>query len=140
MDDRPRGLTPRLASAVSAQGARGGGTTGLFGIGHAELVVLGLDQRTTATVLNGAAHRVTAHGEDLMPGQVLQLAGRSLLVEEVPNSGMICFEVHDYDERPPREPVDALQLTWADGCGRFPWDAGHDPGRWPQPRPGEYRA
>lgn len=117
-----------------------GYTTGLFGVGHAELVVLGLDQSTTATVLNGVAHRVTGHGEDLMPGQVMEIAGRSLLVEEVPNSGMIFYEVHDYYERPPWEPVDAVQLTWADARGRFPWDAGHDPGRWPQPRPGGYRA
>ena len=117
-----------------------GYTTGLFGIGHAELVVPGLDQDTTAKILNGVAHRVCGHGEDFMPGQVLQMAGRDLLVEEVPNSGMIFYEVHDYYQRPPWEPVEAYQLTWADARGRFPWDEGHDPGRWGQPRPGEYRA
>lgn len=126
-------LPPRLEGPF-------GYTTGMFGVGHAELVVLGLDQGTTAQVLNGAAHRVTGHGEDLMPGQLLQLAGRSVLVEEVFTSGMILYEVHDYYQRPPWEPVEAFQLTWADARGRFPWDAGHDPGRWPQARPGEYRA
>lgn len=119
---------------------RVGGLDGERPDGIAELVVPGLDQDTTATILNGVAHRVSGHGEDLLPGQVVQLAGRDLLVEEVPNSGMIFYEVHDYYQRPPWEPVEAYQLTWADARGRFPWDEGHEPGRWGQPRPGEYRA
>ncbi|MDO5663479.1 MAG: DUF4262 domain-containing protein [Brachybacterium sp.] len=117
-----------------------GYTTGLFGVGHAELVVVGLERRETAELLNDVAHGVLGHGGDLMPGEEVEVQGRRVLVEELPNSGMILFETHDFYQRPPWEPIDAVQLTWADEDGRFPWDEGHDPGPWGQARPGGYRA
>ena len=115
-------------------------TTGLFGAGHAELVVLGLGHEQAAALLNQVTHRVLDHGMDLTPGELLEVEGRSLLVEELHLSGMILFGTHDFYERPPWEPLPAHQLTWADEQGRFPWDDGHDPGTWWQPRPGQWRA
>lgn len=115
-------------------------TTGLFGVGHAELVVLGLDRAPSAALLNAATQRVILHGADLTPGEVIEESGRPfLLVEELRNSGMVLLESHNFYERPPWEPMPAYQLTWADSAGRFPWDAGHEPGPWLQARPDEYR-
>ncbi|PZU46798.1 MAG: DUF4262 domain-containing protein [Arsenicicoccus sp.] len=115
-------------------------TTGLFGVGHAELVVVGLDRSLSARMLNEAAHRVLSHGHELTPGEETELAGRHVLAEEVRHSGLVLLEAHNYFERPPWVPMAACQLTWADEQGRFPWDEGHRSGRWSQPRPGAYRA
>lgn len=115
-------------------------TTGLFGVGHAELVVVGLDRSLSARMLNEAAHLVLGHGHELIPGEEAGLAGRRVLVEEVRHSGLVLLEAHNYYERPHWVPMAACQLTWADEQGRFPWEEGHRPGRWGQPRPGTYRA
>lgn len=115
-------------------------TTGLFGAGHAELVVLGLPPREASAVLNGAAQRVLERGSDLAPGEQLDVAGRTVRVEELPMSGMVLLAAHDYYDRPPWEPIPASQLTWADAAGRFPEDEGHDPGRWRQPPASGWRA
>lgn len=115
-------------------------TTGLFGVGHPELVVLGLSPEPAAYLLNVLSHRVIEHGRDLTPGELIELEGPRLLVEEVPNPGMVLFEANGYYQRPLIASVPAYQLTWADPQGRFPWDEGHVPVPYPQPRPGRYRA
>lgn len=115
-------------------------TTGLFGAGHAELVVLGLSPEASALLLNRMAHRILGHGQDLMPGELVQVEKLRVLVEELDNSGLVLLNTHDYYDRPPWQPLPAYQLTWADEQGRFPWDEGHLPQPWPQARPGAYRA
>lgn len=126
-------LPPRLEQPF-------GYTTGLYGIGHPELVVIGLPQDVAMTLLNVVAHQVTGHRQDLIPGQLVPHIAPQVLVEEIPNPGMVVFQANNYYNRPVLASVPAYQLTWADPQGRFPWDEGHDAGAWGQPRPGAYRA
>lgn len=115
-------------------------TTGLFGVGHPELVVLGMSALPSMVLLNTLAQRVLREGDDLMPGELVELEGLKVFVEELPEPWMTTFETYHYYDRPPGAPLPTLQLTWADPQGRFPWDEGHRPVPWPQPRPGEFRA
>jgi hypothetical protein len=115
-------------------------TTGLYGIGHPELVLLGLPQDLSMALLNKVAHRVTGHHQDLVPGQLVPDLVPLVLPEEIPNPGMVVFQANNYYQRPLSASVPALQVTWADSEGRFPWDEGHVGGPWGQPRPGTYRA
>ncbi len=129
----PEGLPPRLDVPFCY-------TTGLYGVGHAELIVVGLAPVPSAVLLNEVARRVFEDGQDLVPGQLLEVDGLKVLAEELPEPWMTTFETFHYYDRPPRVPLETYQLTWADPQGRFPWDEGHVPVPWPQPRPGEYRA
>jgi hypothetical protein len=115
-------------------------TTGLFGVGHPELLVLGLARGPAARLLNVLAHRVIGHRGDLTPGELAEVEGLRVLVEELPNPGMVLFEANSYYDRPLFASVAAYQLTWPDSEGRYPWDAGHRPVPCLQPRPGDYRA
>ncbi|MFX0539821.1 DUF4262 domain-containing protein [Ornithinimicrobium sp. Y1847] len=115
-------------------------TTGLYGVGHPELLVFDLGQAEALVVLNSLTRQVIEGGKDLVHGQQLQVGSRQLFVEEVPNPGDIVFDANGFYERPPEVSVPVLQLTWADAEDRFPWDEGHQPGRWPQPRPGDFSA
>lgn len=116
-------------------------TIGLFGLGHPELLVLGLDFRTSGLLLNDVAARVRG-GEDLVAGQLLSFDGWShrTTVEEVPNPGEIVFAANRFYQRPPEASVPVLQLTYDDREGRFPWDDGYSTAAWLQPRPGEFQA
>lgn len=115
-------------------------TTGLFGVGHPELVVLGLAPSPAAHLLNVLAHRVIGHHGDLTPGELAVVDDLRVLVEEVPNPGMVLFEANGYYDRPLFASVPAYQLTWPDAEGRYPWDPGHRSVPCLQPRPGDYRA
>lgn len=115
-------------------------TTGLFGAGHPELVVVGLGEARSMLLLNAVAQGVLDDDRDLTPGQELIVDGVTVLVEELPDPGEVVLAANFFYQRPSEVSVPAYQLTWADSAGRFPWDAGHDPGAWPQPRPGELRA
>ncbi len=114
-------------------------TVGLFGIGHPELLVLGLPARTAGLVLNDLFGRVRS-GDDLVPGQLLTVAGwPRRVVEELPNPGDILLTADRFYRRPPEAPVPAYQLSYDDPDGRFPWEPGHaEPAL--QPRPGTFRA
>jgi hypothetical protein len=116
-------------------------TIGLFGMGHPELVVLGADQGTTAGLLNEVGRRVKA-GSDLVPGELLAFDEwpHRVTVEVVPNPGEILFGANRHYERPNEVSVPALQLTYDDVAGRFPWDDGYSNEPWVQPRPGTYSA
>lgn len=129
----PEGLPPRLGQPFCY-------TTGLYGVGHPELVVLGLPQDASLALLNTVAHQVTGHHQDLVPGQLVPHISLRVLVEEIPNPGMVVFHTNSYYDRPLWESAPAYQLTWTDLDGRFPWDRGHVGGPWGQPRPGTYRA
>lgn len=115
-------------------------TTGLYGVGHPELMVAGLGEMQSMTLLNALAHDILDNDGDLMPGQEVVVDGLTALVEELPNPGEVVLAANFFYARPPEFSVPAHQLTWADREGRFPWDEGHLAGSWWQPRPGELRA
>jgi len=116
-------------------------TVGLFGIGHPELAVVGMDSRTASAVLNDVSARVRA-GSDLVPGEVLTFDGwtHRVTVESVPNAGEIAFAANRFYQRPGEHSVPLLQLTYDDRNGRFPWENRYANAASVQPRPGEWRA
>jgi hypothetical protein len=118
-----------------------GYTVGLFGVGHPELVVVGLDHVQACGLLNKVAGMVFG-GRDLVAGEVItdDDGEEVLTVEVLPNPGEVLFSANRYYQRPDEFSVPAYQLTWAHTGGIFPWDP-----RWPcepqcQPRPGTWRA
>ena len=116
-------------------------TIGLFGIGHPELVVFGLAPHNAGPVLNDVGARVRA-GSVLVPGALVDFDdwAHSVTVEAVPNPGEILFSANAHYGRSPFASVPALQLTYDDVDGRFPWDADYRRPQWVQPRPGAFRA
>jgi hypothetical protein len=116
-------------------------TTGLFGIAHPELVVVGLRTSASSFVLNTAARRVL-DGERLVAGQELQMPqwDRRLFLESVPNPGEILFGANRHYQRPPEASVPALQLTYSDRRGAFPWEPTYTGSKRQQPRPGKWNA
>jgi hypothetical protein len=115
-------------------------TIGLFGLGHPELVVVGLDHREAHDLLGWAAALV-AGGRDLVAGEVLAWNdGGPVVVEELPNPGEVVLGANRYYQRPAEVSVPAYQLTWAHPGGGFPWDPGYSCGPGCQPRPGLWRA
>lgn len=116
-------------------------TVGLFGLGHAELVVVSVDPGTAAGLLNHLGERIYA-GENLIPGQLLTFDEwtHRVTVEELPNPGEIVFSANRHYQRPPEFSVPAYQLTSDDQHGRFPWEPGYADGPDVQPRPGTWRA
>jgi hypothetical protein len=118
-----------------------GYTTGLFGLGHPELVVVGLSQHTTHAVLTRAAELVL-DGRDLLPGEHLTWPDRpdGLVVEVLPNPGEVLFCANRFYQRPDEFSVPAYQLAWQHRDGTWPWDAAYPCGPGCQPRPGTWRA
>jgi hypothetical protein len=118
-----------------------GYTVGLFGLGHPELVVVGLDYELAHAVLTRMA-RLVIGGRNLVPGETFpDDEGRDILVvETLPNPGDILFSANRFYQRPDEFSVPALQLTWADDRGVFPWDPDSIVGVDRQPRPGTWRA
>ncbi len=114
-------------------------TVGLVGFGHPELLVFGLDRDTAAAVLNRTCAQIRA-GRDLIPGEELELDGWShrIVVEDVPDATRILLLANRFYDRPPGSPVAAVQLTYDDRRGRFPWDPGYGLAGWLQPRPGGF--
>lgn len=118
-----------------------GYTTGLFGLGHPELVVVGLGQDDTHAVLTRAAELVLG-GRDLLPGEHLSWPDRpdGLVVEVLPNPGEVLFCANRFYQRPDEFSVPAYQLAWQHRDGTWPWDAAYPCGPGCQPRPGSWRA
>ena len=118
-----------------------GYTIGLYGLGHPELVVVGLGGDGARGILGRAAGTV-AEGRDLLVGELLTWPdwdGR-LVVELLPNPGEVVLVANRFYERPAEYSVPAYQLTWALPAHGFPWegDGAVDPDL--QPRPGTWRA
>ena len=115
-------------------------TVGLFGLHHPELVTVGLSVETAAALLNHVARRVM-EGQDLIPGALLTFEEwqHSVVPEVLPNPGEVLFTANRYYRRPDHASVPALQLTYDDVTGRFPWEEGYAaPDK--QPRPGTWSA
>jgi hypothetical protein len=138
--------THRLAVQYVAAGEESdepcfGYTVGLFGLGHPELVAVGLDYDAAGGLLNKVAGLVVA-GRDLVPGEVLHDDDGTpvVTVEVVPNPAEILFSANRFYQRPDEFSVPAFQLTWALDGGIFPWDDDYPCGPECQPRPGTWRA
>ena len=88
-------------------------TVGLFGLGHPELIVFGLDARSSASVLNTFYDRVR-NGSDLTPGEVVTPWGGSVafLVEEFPDAGSTLLAANRHYQRPAEASVPAYRLNW----------------------------
>lgn len=115
-------------------------TVGLFGLGHPELVVFGLDYQSAMGLLNTVGERVRKN-EDIREGQVLSFDGTDTRVraEMLPNPGELVFAANRFYQRPDDASVPAFQLTWDVG-GAFPGERGYSKPAWLQPKPGEFRA
>ncbi|MGY1661504.1 DUF4262 domain-containing protein [Geodermatophilus sp. SYSU D00705] len=118
-----------------------GYTVGLFGLGHPELVVVGLGPGATRRPLDDVAALVLG-GRALVAGEFVALVDRPgrLFVEVCPNPGEILYSANRSYRRPAEESVPAYQLTWPSRDGTFPWEPGHPCGPVGRPRPGTWRA
>lgn len=115
-------------------------TTGLFGMGHPELLVFGLSPHDAAGMLNTLGDRIR-EGEPLLPGMMITVGEwpHKVIPEEVPNPGEIVFEANRFYQRPSEASVPVLQLSYDDEEGRFPWEPDHTAPEM-QPRPGSFQA
>lgn len=115
-------------------------TTGLFGLGHPELLIVGVDPETARGVLNTLGERIR-NGETLMPGLMITFDDwpHRIVPEPVPNPGEVVLWANSFYHRPAEHSVPALQLTYDDTEGRFPWDEGYAAPEL-QPRPGTFNA
>lgn len=114
-------------------------TVGLFGMGHPELVIFGVDPEAALGILNDLGRRVRA-GDALLAGRLIDFERwrHRVVTEEVPNPGDIVFTANRFYQRPDEASVPVLQVSYDDGGGRFPWEEGYDGPV--QPRPGSFRA
>lgn len=115
-------------------------TVGLFGLGHPELLVFGLDPDSALHLLNELGNRVK-QGDALVPGMLIELDNWShrVIPEDVPNPGEVVFSANRFYQRPDFASVPVLQLSYDDSRGHFPWDEDYShPDR--QPRPGTFKA
>jgi len=115
-------------------------TVGLFGLNHPELLTVGLSIETSAGVLNHLARRVM-DGHNLIPGALVSFEEwpHSVVPEVLPNPGEILFTANRFYQRPEEASVPALQLSYDDKAGRFPWEEGYAAPEM-QPRPGTWSA
>lgn len=116
-------------------------TVGLFGIGHPELLAVGLEPDDAMSLLNHVAARVRGGGQ-LVVGELLSFDrwAHRVVVEQSPNPGEIVFTANSHYRRPDVASVEVYQLTYDDLAGRFPWEDGYAVPAWIQPRPGTFRA
>jgi hypothetical protein len=115
-------------------------TVGLTGLSHPELVIVGVDPGTAAGVLNDLGERVR-RGEALVAGQAVTFESwpHRVVPETLPNPGHILLSANSFYRRPPKYSVEAMQLSYDDLEGRFPWEAGYSAPHL-QPRPGTWSA
>ena len=62
-----------------------------------------------------------------------------MVPEVLPNPGEILFTANRFYQRPEEASVPALQLSYDDKAGRFPWEEGYAAPEM-QPRPGTWSA
>lgn len=115
-------------------------TIGLFGLGHPELLIVGVPSGTAKGVLNDLGERIR-RGADLIAGELITFDDwpHRIVPEPVPNPGDIVLWANRHYHRPPEYSVPALQLSYDDIAGRFPWEDGYAAPEM-QPRPGTFRA
>jgi Domain of unknown function (DUF4262) len=115
-------------------------TVGLFGLDHAELLIVGVPEGTAAWLLNTLGERIRA-GAVLLPGQLVTFDDwpHRIIPEEVPNPDEIVFAANRFYHLPDNYSVPVLLLSYDDKAGRFPWETGYAAPAM-QPRPGSFRA
>ncbi len=115
-------------------------TIGLFGLGHPELLIIGVPSGTAHGVLNDLGERIRG-GANLVAGELITFDGwpHRIIPESVPNPGDIVFGANRHYRRPPAFSVPVLQLSYDDKAGRFPWEDGYAAPKM-QPRPGTFSA
>ena len=115
-------------------------TVGLFGLQHPELLILGVPPEVASGVLNTLGDRIRA-GEVLLPNFQVTFDDNAwkIVPETVPNPGEILIGANAYYDRPDFASVPALQLSYDDREGRFPWEPQYAAPRM-QPRPGTFTA
>lgn len=95
--------------------------------GHPELLVTGLPEGASSTILNELGDRVRA-GARLGPGRVVDdlIPGYPLaFVEVYPEaSEELLVSADDWYRSQGGPPVSAVQVVWCDDQARLPWDAG----------------
>jgi hypothetical protein len=96
-------------------------TVGLSGLGHPEVIVVGLPFEAAETYLNLVGEAVRA-GARFSPGVVT-----TALTDA--DSPVVFLQVADTSRLAVAEQfagsVDALQLVWPDSTGKLPWEEGH---------------
>jgi hypothetical protein len=104
-------------------------TIGLHGWDVPELLITGVSQHRAHRLLDAVARKLVS-GEALTPGQQVSLPGGPLVeIVEVdhPDAHM------DWAVAFGGPGIEALQLVWADGRGRWPWSTEFADGRATQP-------
>ena len=98
-----------------------GYTIGLFGLGHPELVLVGLGADTTHGVLQRVAGEVAA-GRDLVPGELIDRDDRPgrLFVEDSPDPGEVVLDADRFYQRPPSTRRRRSSLPGATQTGASP--------------------
>lgn len=131
---------PGCCGGVNDEGPPFAYTVGLFGLAHPELLILGAGMETSAGVLNELSDRVRSGG-DLVPGELVTFEEwpHRIVAEVVPNPGEVVLAANRHYRRPAAASVPALQLSYDDTAGRFPWENGYAAPEL-QPRPGTFRA
>ena len=116
-------------------------TVGLFGFGHPELLIFGLPHDSASSVLNDLCERVR-RGGPIIAGELQTFDNwpHRLHAFALADTSEVLFAANRFYNRPPDDPVPALQLVWDDRWGRFPWEPGYDPPDWLQPVPGTFTA
>lgn len=109
---------------------------GLHSLGHPELLMFGVPLETAMGVINELGSRVRA-GDALVSGEVVTFDQwpHRVVPEPVPNAEKILLAAVRYYGIP----VAALQLSYDDLAGRFPWEPGYEAPTL-QPRPGTFTA
>ena len=134
--DELHAIVQRYGWAVQGVETEAGGspftyTIGLTGLGHPELVIVGVDHRVAGMAINELGERVR-HGERFEPGRLgATVLGHSVELVEVDDihvdEGLIgaCFDYYEHYGTSDTE-IDVVQvyvptvLTWADGGGPQP--------------------
>ena len=96
-------------------------TVGLTGLGHPEVIVVGLPFEAGETYLNLTGEAVRA-GARFTPGTrttALTDADSPVIFLHAEDTGRLSVVEQYYGS------VDALQLVWPDSTGALPWEAGH---------------
>ena len=136
---RTHGWAIQYVFADAPQSPSLGYTVGLTGFDHPEIVVFGLGQDGTATVLNALGERVRTRAR-LHDRDVVDINGTPVTLFDLPNPGEVVFTANTMYGRADDDPVPALHAVYPDRHGTWPWEPGCELPFWLQPMPGQYRA
>jgi hypothetical protein len=118
-------------------------TAGLWGFGHPERVVFGLDHRHAGRLLNEVGEQIRA-GLTLVASEGVYASSmhpsHRLRVFPVPNPESLILVAQEQYRTDGGLVVPAVQLVYADLNGAYPWEPRYRYPRWLQPMPGTFVA